>query len=285
MTNTQKQHIKNALVRYLLATPDADTALFRLRGISRKVIADIKNNNWEEVDDASWHAVARRAGYSAMQERPGDTGAYLMLRLLFSDAQNHAGRYVGIAGHGLGKSYAAAAYMQEHCNVCCITGDGGFHRRSFLTALLRMEGMEASGSLEEMTKRWVAGFTAKDAPLLIIDDAHRLTDAVLHTAATLAALLDGKAGVVLMGSMLLKLRIQNGYRTGTDGYADIYPVFGKRFAVLNGVNPADVAPVCEANGISDPDLVRFITEKSNGNLHVASRLIREFSFRPGGRAA
>jgi hypothetical protein len=64
----------------------------------------VKNHNWELLSDRLWHHVARQVGFYCGDWNAADTSAYLLLRILFSDAQHYAMTYGIAIGEGLGKT-------------------------------------------------------------------------------------------------------------------------------------------------------------------------------------
>src|ERR1043165_4447123 len=108
MTNEQKKQVKDALVRYAANFDTQQQAAESLKGVSASTISQIKNNNWELLSERMWHHIARQVGFYCGEWQPADTSAYLLLNILFGDAQHYAMTY-GIAfAKGTGKTFTAA---------------------------------------------------------------------------------------------------------------------------------------------------------------------------------
>src|SRR3954471_21288376 len=117
MTNEQKKQVKDALMRYVNKCGTQTIASENLDGVSTSTISLVKNCKWELISDRLWQNIARQVGFYCGEWQPADTSAYLLLRILFSDAQHYTMTY-GIAfSEGLGKTFTAGRYLHEHGNV------------------------------------------------------------------------------------------------------------------------------------------------------------------------
>ena len=275
MTNEQKQQVKNALVRYALSFPTQTEAAANLTGVSAGTISQIRNNNWDLVSDNMWQHVARQVGYYVATWAAADTSTYMLLRILLGDAQNYCMTYGIAIAKGLGKTFSATRFRQEHENVCYFSCNEVLSRRTFITALLHIEGLDATGSTIELMEKFVKHITNKSAPIIILDDADKLKDIVMHFAVTISNKLAGKAGVILLGGKELRTKILDGVRLKKEGFDEIYKTIGRRFVTLDECSAKDIELVCSANGVHDLDLVKFIITECKGNLHVATRLIQQ----------
>jgi hypothetical protein len=272
MTNEQKRQVKDALVRYVSQYENQTKAAESLKGISSSTISQVKNSNWELLSDRLWHHIARQVGFYSGEWEPADTSAYMLLRILLSDAQHYGMTYGISIGDGLGKTFTAHHYTRENDNTWYVACNGEFNRKSFITRLMTIAGMEAKGSVPELMQQFVNYAQDKEEPLLILDDAHKLKDRVLHMVVLLANSLAGKAGIVIMGGDELRTRIIEGVRLKKIGFDEIYKSIGRRFITLCSLGPKDVELVCRANGLYDEEMISIINGECD-NLHEATEMI------------
>ncbi len=277
MTNEQKRQVREALLRYVSNFDTQSQAAESLQGISTSTISQVRNNNWELLSERLWHHIARQVGFYCGEWQPADTSAYLLLRILFSDAQHYAMAYGISIDAGLGKTFTAGHYTREQENVCYIAGSDTYNRKSFMTALLNSMGLIAAGTVPDMMKQFSDYLTGKEEPLLLIDDAHKLKDRVLHLLVLLANSVAGKAGIIIMGGAELRMRIIEGMRLKKVGFDEIYKTIGRRFITLGSLGPKDVELVCRANGLYDDEIIEYITVECANNLHAATRLIHQYT--------
>ncbi len=274
MTNEQKRQVRDALVRYVNNFDSQTKAAESLKGISSSTISQVKNHNWELLSERLWYHIARQVGFYCGEWQPADTSAYLLLRILFSDAQHYSMTYGISIGTGLGKTFTASHYIRENDAAYYIACNEEFNRKSFMTALVNAAGIEAHGTVPEMMQQFANTIIEKEEPLLILDDAHKLKDRVLHLVVLLANSLAGNAGIVIMGGDQLRMRIIEGVRLKKVGFDDIYKSIGRRFITLGCPGPKDVELVCRANGLYDEDTINHINESCH-NLHTATQLIMQ----------
>jgi hypothetical protein len=276
MTNEQKKQVKDALVRYVSNHDTQIEAADSLQGVSASTISLVKNNNWELLSERLWHNIARQVGFYCGEWQPADTSCFLLLRILLSDAQHYAMTYGIAISEGLGKTYTAGQYTHENEDTMYVAGLEQYNRKSFMTALLKSAGMEAKGTVPELMEQFAALASSKDAPVVIVDDAHKLKDRVLHLLVLLANSLAGKAGIVILGGETLRARIIDGVRLKKVGYDDIYKSIGRRIITLGSLGPKDIELVCRANGLFEEDVIKSIIELAGNNLHHISELILQY---------
>jgi hypothetical protein len=283
MTSEQKKQVRDALVRYAGNFDTQQLAAESLKGISASTISQVKNNNWELLSERMWHHIARQVGFYCGEWQPADTSAYLLLRILFSDAQHYAMAYGIVIGTGLGKTFTAMHYMRENDNTIYISGCEDYNRKSFMTALLKSAGIEGSGTVPQMIQQFTGHVLSLEEPLLIIDDADKLKDRVLHLLLLIASELSGKAGIAIMGGEQLRVRIIEGSREKKPGFEAIFNSIGRRFITLGSIGPKDAELICHANGIFDDDVIESIKQECSGKeherqgLHVVAQLVKQYS--------
>ena len=277
MTNEQKKQVRDALVRYASTFDTQALAAESLQGISASTISLVKNNNWELLSERLWYHIARQVGFYCGDWNEAGTNTNLLLRILFSDAQHYAMTYGIAIGDGLGKTFTAGHYTREHDNVYYLSCSEEFNRRSFITALLNTAGIEEGKTVPVMMEQFTAFMGEKEDPLLILDDAHKLKDRVLHLVVLLSNSIIGKAGIVIMGADALRTRIVEGVRLKRVGFEEIYKSIGRRFITLSSLGPKDVELICRANGVYDDDVINHIKDECKNDLHVAARLIQQYT--------
>ncbi len=274
MNNDQKRQVRDALMRYVNNFDTQGMAAESLEGISSSTISQVKNHNWELLSDRLWHHIARQVGFYCGEWQPADTSAYMLLRILMSDAQHYCMTYGIAVDTGLGKTFTAGHYTRENSNVYYMSCNEQYNRRSFITTLLNNAGLEAKGTVPQMMEQYAAHLCEQNEPMLILDDAHKLKDRVLHLVVLLANTVAGKAGMVIMGNGMLRMRIIEGVRLKKIGFDEIYKSIGRRFITLGTLGPKDVELVCRANGLYDDAVIEHIAEQCD-DLHAAAQMIQE----------
>lgn len=66
---------------------------------------------------------------------------------------------------------------------------------------------------------------------------------------------------------------QKGVRTNRKGYKEIYSRVGRKFIPIQVVNSEDVAAVCIANGVTDPETINEIIDDCESDLRRVKRKV------------
>ena len=131
----------------------------------------------------------------------------------------------------------------------------------------------AGYTINDMMEEVVDALSRADNPLLILDEADKLSDQVLYFFITLYNQLEGRCGIVLCGTQYLKARIIRGVRLGKKGFEEILSRLGRRFFELAEIGEEDIALVCVANGIESDAKIRKITKESESDLRRVKRSV------------
>jgi len=277
MTIQQKTQVRDALVRYIAGFDTQALAAASLQGISPSLVSQVKTNNWSMISDHLWQQLARQVGFYCGDWKPADTSSYVLLNILFNDAQHFGMTYGIIMGRGVGKTFAAANYLKKHEQVLYVSCAETWTCRDLLMALGEATGTKARGTLPELARTLTEYLASQDVPVLIIDDAQRLKDRVFHLMLKLANSLHGIAGIALMGTETLRERITGGRQLGKPGYNAFFNAMGRRFVTVPKLGLRDIALICNANGMDDPGLIHMIAEECGGDLHAAPQLLHKYN--------
>ena len=90
-----------------------------------------------------------------------------------------------------------------------------------------------------------------DAPLLVFDEADKLTENVFHYFISLYTQVEDKCGVVFMSTDYIKKRISRGLRCQKPGYKEFYSRIGRKYFELEDTTSNDVYAICTANGLKE----------------------------------
>lgn len=276
MKKYQKEHVREALIRYMAGFATQRAAARSLQGVSPTMLSQIKNKHWEIISDMQWQHIARQVGfYTGNEWQQADTSAYLLLRILFSDAQYNAMAYGVAMAEGIGKTFAAKRYTRENDYAHYIACTEDMNRKTFLLALAQSMALDSGKDVEETMNKIIAGLKKAGEVLLVLDDAHKLKDRVLQFAATLYRHLAGQCGIVMLGNDELRMRIIEGVRLNKSNYEEIYKNIGRRFITLGRLSDKDVDLVCRANGLSNEGSISTLVDACGHNLHEARKMIEE----------
>ena len=264
MEEIKKEEIVLALKSYCSRYESQNKAANTLKGVSAATISQMINGNWELIKDEMWRNVATQIGYREQKWEAVSTTNYQQMTFLLSDVQENS-LVMAVTGEaGTGKTFACKQYIAENKNSYMLCCNEYWNRKVFLTELLTALGKDYTGyTVSEMMQEAVRSLKTKEQPLLILDEADKLSDQVFYFFITLYNQLEDECGIVLCATDHLEKRIKRGIKLNKKGYNEIWSRLGRRCIALKGITANDIVKICEANGItSNKDIDTVIDDKA-----------------------
>lgn len=134
-------------------------------------------------------------------------------------------------------------------------------RRKLLTSIIQALGEKASRYMDndDLLNLVVQKFNrmAERNPVLIIDDAGKLTNNALRVFIHLYDDTKDRMGAIVAGTETLADRIRR-CEGRVEGFGELNSRLGRKFFELKGARKADVTKICKAYGISDSETIQKI---------------------------
>lgn len=274
MENQQKKQIAEALESYCARFESQNKASNSLKGVSSATITQVLQENWELIADRMWRNIASQIGFASTEWVGVETENYKTITQLLQDAQEFSNVFAICGEAGSGKTYALRQFTGENKRVYMLQCNEYWNRKMFMQELLTAMGRDCSGyTVGEMMAEVVRGLKKEDRPLIIMDEADKLTDQVMYFFITLYNLLEEHCGIVMCATDHLQKRIKRGLKLNKKGYKEIYSRIGRKFVELDGVNSSDVVAICINNGIADKKDIKGVIEDSEWDLRRVKRKI------------
>lgn len=278
MTNEQKQQICDQLRAYVEQKGSGNKAAASMNGVSSATVSKVLSGKWDTISDDMWRSIAAQCGHKAEGWRIVETRAYKTMMFALENAQ---GRTEGdslvmavIGEAGSGKTEAIKNYAAGGRNVYHLVCSEYWNRRTFMAKVLQSMGEIYSGTtVADMMDAIVDTLKRKESPLIVLDEADKLSDQVLYFFISLYNQLEGRCGIIMTATRYLRARIEKGLRLNRKGYAEIYSRIGRKFVELPLHNSEDVAAVCSANGVTDPKTINSIIDEADGDLRRVKRSV------------
>lgn len=197
MTQKEKQSIAQQLGEYCAQKGSQNKAARSLRGVSPGTISQMLSGNWELISDEMWRNVASQTGHEASGWSVVETRAWRRMTSVLEDARSGSMVFAVIGDAGTGKTEAVRGYTSSHTGVYHLCCSEFWNRRHFMAELLRSLGAESGGTVTEMMADAVQILKRKERPLLILDEADKLSDQVLYFFISLYNALEDRCGIVL----------------------------------------------------------------------------------------
>ena len=274
MENIKKQQIANALRGYCERYDSQAKAANSMKNVSSATISQMLNGKWELIKDEMWRNVAAQIGYKDEKWNAVATRDFTTLMRILSDVQENA-LVMAVTGEaGSGKTFALRQYTNSNKQVYMLFCNEYWNRKAFLNELLQAMGRDAAGlGVNEMMMEAVRHLKMQERPMLILDEADKLSDKVLYFFISLYNALEGECGLLMVATSHLELRIRKGVKANKKGYNEIWSRIGRKCVTLKGVSAADIIAVCEANGVTDRRDIDLVINDSESDLRRVRRKV------------
>lgn len=235
-------------------------------GCSPALITQMRKGNWDQISDSKWIDVANAVGYRPEGWQVVPITNTRMLHQVFNDAKSES-LFIAVSHRaGSGKTASSQSYASGTTSGVYLLQAREWSKREFLLNLCKNLGIDPGRgyvSGDDMTIKVIDFFQQRTRfkPLLIIDEADKLRPAALRAIIPIYNELEGKLGMVIMGTDNLEKEIKRGVRFDKKGFDEIDSRFGRNFIHLIGATAKDVADICDANGITSKELHKAIFDE------------------------
>lgn len=278
ITNEEKEMIRVRLGEYCEMKGSQKRAATSLVGVSPATVTQIVTGKWELINEKMWRSIAAQIGVKQTRWNIVETRNYRALSDIFADAQENA-LVLAVCGEaGTGKSLTAAHYGAENPNVYVLACSEYWNRKTFLRELLRVMGKNPAGdTVGDMVDDVVMALKRRENPLIILDEADKLSDQVMFFFITFYNKLEDYCGIVLMATDYLEKKVRRGLRLNKKGYKEIYSRIGRRFMAMPGLSETDISDVCRANGVEGLREIDTVKKDCEGDLRRVKRKCHAFN--------
>lgn len=252
ITMKEKNAISERLRAYVAKYPSQTKAAGSLKGVSVGTVSNILNGRFENISDEMFRNVASQVGGMGTPSwQIVETGAYQEITEVLSDAQRWRSVRWVTGEAGCGKSTTARVYLQDHKEVFYILCSEDMKKGDFVREIARTVGIRTEGcNIREVWGLILDDIIQMDAPLLVFDEADKLTEPVFHYFISLYNKLEEKCGVVFLSTDYIVKRISNGLKYQKPGYKEFFSRIGRKFFTLEPTDQNDVYIICTANGLT-----------------------------------
>lgn len=265
LTRKEKEAIRESLLAYVAKYPSQTKAAGSLKNISTGTVSNIVNGVYEKISDDMFRNVASQLGsMNPSGWQIVETGTYQEITEVLSDAQRWRNVTWIVGEAGCGKSTTARVYLQEHKEVFYILCSEDMKKGDFVREIARMVGIRTEGcNIREVWGLILDDIIQMDAPLLVFDEADKLTEPVFHYFISLYNKLEEKCGVVFLSTDYITKRVGNGLKYKKPGYKEFYSRIGRKFYELEPTEASDVYAICTANGVTEKKDIDAVIKESS----------------------
>lgn len=256
LSNSEKTIIREALAGYVTKFPSQNKAASSLNGTSAGTISSILNGKWDNISDDMFRSIAAQIGTTQTGWQIVETGAFQEINFALNDAQASKNVTWVVGEAGCGKTSTARTYTEEHREVFYILCSEDMKKGDFVREIARRVGIKTEGhNIRELWGLILDDVVQMSSPLLIFDEADKLTEPVFHYFISLYNKLEDKAGVVFLSTDYICKRFERGLHFQKPGYKELFSRIGRKFFELEPTTAHDVHAICRANGVTDPMMI------------------------------
>lgn len=265
LSNDEKRAIREALGGYVQKFPSQNKAAMSLDGTSAGTISSIMNGRWESISDDMFRSIAAQIGAVQTGWQIVETGAFQEISFALSDAQESKNVTWVVGEAGCGKTSTARTYTEEHREVFYVLCSEDMKKGDFVREIARRVGIKTDGSnIRELWGLILDDVVQMQQPLLIFDEADKLTEPVFHYFISLYNKLEDKAGVVFLSTDYICKRFRRGLHYQKPGYKELFSRIGRKFFELEPTTANDVHSICRANGVTEQKMIDKIVAEAAG---------------------
>lgn len=274
MNVLKKEQIVNLLWEYCERYDSQGKAAKSLRDISSATVSQMLNGKWEFISDVMWRNVATQIGYKENHWELVETNDHRMMKRILTDAKENS-LVMAICGQaGTGKSFTIKHFQASNKNVFALYCNEFWNKKTFMAEILQSMGRDYKAmTVGEMMNEVVYGLKTAENPILIFDEADKLSDSVLYNFISLYNKVEDECGIILCATNHLEKSLKRGLMLNKKGYNEIWSRIGRRCISLKGVAASDIVAVCEANGVTDTNDIQEIIKDSECDLRRVKRKI------------
>jgi DNA transposition AAA+ family ATPase len=262
--------IKQRKVNY---TSDAKFSI--VLGINNAQLSRIQKGDIENVlSDSKWISLARRLDVQFGNNNAlvaAKTPVYEFITTQLTQCQDKSMSFILCDLAGIGKTFAARAYVREHSNAVYIDCSQVKSKQKLIRAIAKEFGITYTGRYHEVYDDLVYYIRSIPGALVIVDEAGDLDYAAFLELKALWNATEFCCAWYMMGADGLKAKIESNLGRKKVGYAELFRRYGERFQKVTPDGKADmdkfarkqIALVAKANGF---DNVQELYAKTGGSL-------------------
>jgi DNA-binding Xre family transcriptional regulator len=246
-----QQEAKHLLNDFLAKKQVSKVKLSKKIGISHAVLTYIDQEQWEMVSDEMLLKIIN----ALKVDRTDDfqlikTENFNTIQSNCNDAaQRHL--MLGLVGYtGAGKTTALNQYYKQTPNVYYVECKNIMNRKQFFANILKELGLNVAGTVYDMVNRIIEEFNSKENPLLIIDEAGKLSHTLILDLHDLRNATQFNLGIILSGCEYFKDNLETSVNRRKQGMPEFYSRVVD-WVILSKPSKREIETILEVNGASD----------------------------------
>ena len=258
-TEDLKNEVRDALSAYRDNYGGTNRAAESLSGVSSATISQILNSKYTNISDDMFTRIAMQIGFNFDRWQIHESSAFREITFMMSDAQLYKNVTWVVGDAGCGKTTAAIEYRRTHKHVFYILCSEDMRRGDFVREIAKQVGAPTdSTNLRDILENAIQMIQFLNNPLLIFDEANKLTDSVFTYFISIYNRLENRSGIIFLSTSHIKRRMETGLRYNKKGYQEVDSRIGRKFFDVEPTTQNDIYAICQANNLNNETEIKKV---------------------------
>lgn len=256
----KKRQLKDKINAFTERKNLSKNRLAEIIGVSTATLSNIENDRLELITDEMalkiWNAIADNE--SGVIETRNFQNIFDACAL----AKSHH-KMIGIVGStGFGKSTALREFYAASENTYLITCQKTMSAKQFLQQLLREMGISFNGTVFHIVERLAEELNKQDSPLILIDEAGKLSMRTMEYLHDLRDATKSNAGIVMVGVEYFRENLKTAAQRNKEGMPEFYDRISS-WITLEKPCKDEIRAICKMKGLTDKNVVHQMFKAGN----------------------
>lgn len=266
--NELQQEVRGLVINHLQQKKISQNKLAETIGVSNGTINNLVNEVWERLNESMLLKI--KSFFKSSEWSIIETYNFSTIHLACKEAREYK-KMISIIGYaGAGKTTALQHYYKNNANTYLVTCGRSMRTKQLLSEILKALGVNFLASDYEMIRMIIEELNKKESPLLIIDEASKLSPNALMYLQDIWDGIEDNSGIILAGVEYLLTNIKKGAEKNKIGMPEFYGRVSK-WIHLQQPEKEEVKAICVNNGLTDMDLIKSMYRA--GNFRVIRNVI------------
>lgn len=267
MTNDRKQRILVAVESYKTEKKLSQNKMAAVMGISPAQASSVFNpDKWENISDELWQRLESQ--FVKHDWVIYETENFRAIQSICSDSQQYSMNHCISDYTGAGKTTALEEYAKHTPNAFYVLCDQMMTPKDLAREIQRVMGFNVEGPARLMAIAIVNYLVQQTSPVLLIDEADKLSDRCLMMLKMIYDRLENRCGFVTAGTEVLREKIDKFAGKNRLGYREIRRRFAnykqlRKFDTRDQQIRREILTICEDQGITDKGQVGYILKNAH----------------------
>lgn len=257
---TLHEEVKQLILELIEKKQVSQQKLSEMLGVSSATISNIINDRHDRFQESMLLKI--KAYFNTKDWNLIETSNFANIQKQCDQARyRHC--LIGIVGYsGAGKTTALQNYYATNTDTFMVTCGRSMRTKQLLAEILKALGVNYVASDYEMVRMVIEELNKRENPLLIIDEASKLSSNALMYIQDIHDGTDNNAGIIIAGVDYLLTNLKKNADRNKAGMPEFYG----RVALwqhLDNPTRKEIEAVCTNNGLDEPSVIRDIVRLGN----------------------